>query len=105
MNLVHESMKSCDFCGNTYKTYGRRIMIVIVFIKETHFERKNIIKNRNTASETFERIETPLSYTTANTFKYDKWHSLIVSRNHDTLNLNLSETIDMFRLDHYLDIF
>ena len=54
--------------------------------------------NRNTAHDTFGRMETQYSYTAANTFKYDKWHSLIVSRNHDTLNLNEVETIDMFNL-------
>lgn len=43
-------------------------------------------------------METPLSYSAANTFKYDKWHSLIVSRNHDPLNLKEEEIIDMYNL-------
>jgi hypothetical protein len=56
------------------------------------------LNNRNTANEIFDRIETKLSYTAANTFKYDKWHSLIVSRNHDPLNMSEEEMIDMFEL-------
>ena len=39
-----------------------------------------------------------MSYTAANTFKYDKWHSLIVSRNHDTLYLKEDELIDLYDL-------
>ncbi len=70
--LIKESMNNCDFCGDNYKT--------------------------NTAFDTFGRLETKYSYTAANTFKYDKWHSLINSRNHDPLNLNEIETIDMFNL-------
>ena len=43
-------------------------------------------------------MERSLSYTAANTFKYDRWHTLIVSRNHDTLHLSENEIADMFEL-------
>ena len=66
----HDSLDNCDFCENTHRKF--------------------------TATDVFGRIETRLSYTAANTFKYDKWHSLIVSRNPNTLNLTEEETIDMF---------
>jgi hypothetical protein len=59
---------------------------------------KFFFEYRNTANEIFDRIETKLTYTSANTFKYDKWHSLIVSRNHDPLNMKEEEMIDMFEL-------
>ena len=72
MNLLHDSLDQCDFCANTYRIY--------------------------TATDVFGRLESRFSYTAANTFKYDKWHSLIVSRNHNTLNLTEEETIDMFDL-------
>lgn len=71
-NLLRDSLENCDFCENSYRKF--------------------------TATDIFGRIETKLSYTAANTFKYDKWHSLIVSRNHNTLNLTEEETIDMFSL-------
>ena len=51
---------------------------------------------RNTADDVFERIETNLSYTSANTFKYDKWHGLILARKHNPLTLNQEEFVDMF---------
>ena len=70
MNVLEESLNECDFCESNYL--------------------------KNTATETFGRIETQLSYTAANTFKYDKWHSLIVSRNHNSLFLSEEETIDLF---------
>lgn len=52
----------------------------------------------STAEDSFGRLERPLSYTAANTFKYDRWHTLIVSRNHDTLHLTEDELADMFEL-------
>ena len=52
----------------------------------------------STAEDSFGRLEQPLSYTAANTFKYDRWHTLIVSRNHDTLHLSEEEVGDMFDL-------
>jgi galactose-1-phosphate uridylyltransferase len=52
----------------------------------------------STAEDTFGRLEHHLSYTAANTFKYDRWHTLIVSRNHDTLHLSENEIVDMFEL-------
>ena len=70
LNILEESLNGCDFCESSYL--------------------------KNTATDTFGRIETKLSYTAANTFKYDKWHSLIVSRNHNTLFLSEEETIDLF---------
>ena len=72
MDLLHDSLVGCDFCEDTYRKY--------------------------TATDLFGRIETQLTYTAANTFKYDQWHSLIVSRNHNTLNLTEEETLDMFKL-------
>jgi hypothetical protein len=54
---------------------------------------------RNTANDIFERLESNLSYSAANTFKYDKWHSLIVSRNHNTLKLSEADMIDMFKYE------
>ncbi len=55
-------------------------------------------KISSTAEDTFGRLEHRLSYTAANTFKYDRWHTLIVSRNHDTLHLTEDEIVDMFEL-------
>ena len=52
----------------------------------------------STAEDTFGRLEHRLSYTAANTFKYDRWHTLIVSRNHDTLHLTEEEIGDMLEL-------
>jgi galactose-1-phosphate uridylyltransferase len=52
----------------------------------------------STAEDFFGRLEHTLSYTAANTFKYDRWHTLIVSRNHDTLHLTEDEIGDMFEL-------
>ncbi|CAF0709768.1 unnamed protein product [Brachionus calyciflorus] len=72
LDILRESKNGCDFCQESYKI--------------------------NTANEIFDRLETSLSYSAANTFKYDKWHSLIVSRNHDTLFLNEEEIIDLYSL-------
>ena len=69
---MEESKKSCDFCGKNYLN--------------------------STAEDSFGRLEHSLSYTAANTFKYDRWHTLIVSRNHDTLHLTEDEVSDMFEL-------
>ncbi|UJR25339.1 hypothetical protein I4U23_006689 [Adineta vaga] len=70
--LLEDSKKNCDFCGKNYLN--------------------------STAEDSFGRLEHRLSYTAANTFKYDRWHTLIVSRNHDTLHLTEDEIIDMFEL-------
>ncbi|CAF0743136.1 unnamed protein product [Adineta ricciae] len=70
--LLEDSKKSCDFCGRNYLN--------------------------STAEDSFGRLEHRLSYTAANTFKYDRWHTLIVSRNHDTLHLTEEEIADMFEL-------
>ncbi|CAF0786926.1 unnamed protein product [Adineta steineri] len=70
--LLEDSKKNCDFCGKNYLN--------------------------STAEDTFGRLEHRLSYTAANTFKYDRWHTLIVSRNHDTLHLTEDEIVDMFEL-------
>ncbi|CAF3857080.1 unnamed protein product [Rotaria sordida] len=70
--LMEESKKNCDFCGKNYLN--------------------------STAEDSFGRLERTLSYTAANTFKYDRWHTLIVSRNHDTLHLTEDEIGDMFEL-------
>lgn len=71
-DLLNESRKNCDFCGKNYLN--------------------------STAEDSFGRLERRLSYTAANTFKYDRWHTLIVSRNHDTLHLTEDEIVDMFEL-------
>ncbi|CAF3833583.1 unnamed protein product [Rotaria magnacalcarata] len=52
----------------------------------------------STAEDRLGRLEHRLSYTAANTFKYDRWHTLIVSRNHDTLHLTEDEIGDMLEL-------
>ncbi|CAF1118326.1 unnamed protein product [Adineta ricciae] len=70
--LLEDSKKNCDFCGRNYLN--------------------------STAEDSFGRLEHRLSYTAANTFKYDRWHTLIVSRNHDTLHLTEEEIADMFEL-------
>lgn len=72
LDLLKESMKGCDFCEGAYET--------------------------NTAADVFDRIETKHSYTAANTFKYDKWHAIIASRNHNTLYLSEEELVDMFMI-------
>ncbi|CAF0791586.1 unnamed protein product [Adineta ricciae] len=72
LTLLEESKKNCDFCGRNYLN--------------------------STAEDSFGRLEHRLSYTAANTFKYDRWHTLIVSRNHDTLHLTEDEIGDMFEL-------
>ncbi|CAF0748762.1 unnamed protein product [Adineta steineri] len=72
LQMMEESKKNCDFCGNNYLS--------------------------STAEDSFGRLERSLSYTAANTFKYDRWHTLIVSRNHDTLHLTEDEIGDMFEL-------
>ncbi|UJR23569.1 hypothetical protein I4U23_026557 [Adineta vaga] len=72
LTLMEESKKNCDFCGKNYLS--------------------------STAEDSFGRLEHKLSYTAANTFKYDRWHTLIVSRNHDTLHLTEDEIADMFEL-------
>jgi galactose-1-phosphate uridylyltransferase len=71
-SVIEESRKDCDFCNSAYK--------------------------KNTANDIFERLESELSYSAANAFKYDKWHSLIVSRNHNSLNLTEKEITDMFEV-------
>jgi len=70
-DLIEKSKQDCDFCGKYQE---------------------------NTAADMFDRIETDLSYTAANTFKYDKWHSLILSRNHNTMKLSEKEFLDMFNM-------
>ncbi|CAF3363057.1 unnamed protein product [Rotaria sp. Silwood1] len=70
--LLEDSKKNCDFCGKNYLN--------------------------STAEDRFGRLEHRLSYTAANTFKYDRWHTLVVSRNHDTLHLAEAEIADMFEL-------
>jgi len=70
-DMINESKATCDFCYNYTK---------------------------NTADDVFDKIETEFSYTAANTFKYDKWHGLILSRNHNPMELSLNEFVDMFKL-------
>ncbi|CAF1033146.1 unnamed protein product [Rotaria sordida] len=70
--LLQDSKKNCDFCSKNYLN--------------------------STAEDRFGRLEHRLSYTAANTFKYDRWHTLVVSRNHDTLHLTEAEIVDMFEL-------
>lgn len=67
--MIEASKNTCDFC-NQYK--------------------------KSTADDVFDKIETNLSYTSANTFKYDKWHGLILSRNHNPVALSKPEFLDMF---------
>lgn len=70
-DMIKETQSSCDFCNNYTK---------------------------NTASDIFKRIETDLSYTAANTFKYDKWHGLILCRKHNPLELTNEDIKDMFSI-------
>ncbi|KAI3379988.1 hypothetical protein SNEBB_000230 [Seison nebaliae] len=72
---LKESAKSCDFCDDHYLT--------------------------NTAEDNlknYRRIKTTRSYTASNSFKYDKYHALIVSRHHDPLSLKLKDLEDMLAL-------
>lgn len=69
LDMIEASKNTCDFC-NQYK--------------------------KSTADDVFDKIETNLSYTSANTFKYDKWHGLILSRNHNPVALSKPEFLDMF---------
>lgn len=71
LDMIEKSQSTCDFCNNYTK---------------------------NTADDVFDKIETPLSYTSANTFKYDKWHSLILSRKHNPLTLTQEDILDMFNI-------
>ncbi|KAI0986468.1 hypothetical protein GJ496_001095 [Pomphorhynchus laevis] len=67
---ISELSATCDFCKTSYLN----------------------------ASDESGRLETEFSFTAANSFKYDKWHELVFSRNHNPLNLSLSEFSDMFML-------
>lgn len=64
----------------------------------TCFDIVQHLRFSSTAEDSFGRLEQRFSYTAANTFKYDRWHTLIVSRNHDTLHLSEEEIADMFEL-------
>lgn len=65
--LVQKTQPSCDFCK--YKL--------------------------NTAEDTFGRIESEHSFTAANTFKLDSWHTLILTKKHHPLNWTYVEYRDM----------
>lgn len=78
-----------DGCENINKYWTINFVISFCPLKKK--------RTSNTANEAFERIESKMSYTVANAFKYDKWHSMIVSRNHNTLNLTEEQLKDMFR--------
>ena len=66
-NLVRETQKSCDFCR--YKQY--------------------------TATDTFGRIESNLSFSASNTFKLDRWHDLFLLRTHHPLNWTQEQFLDL----------
>eukprot|EP00123_Amoebidium_parasiticum_P020261 comp4623_c0_seq1/m.820 comp4623_c0_seq1/g.820 ORF comp4623_c0_seq1/g.820 comp4623_c0_seq1/m.820 type:complete len:475 (-) comp4623_c0_seq1:545-1969(-) len=69
--LTRESAQSCDFCNHKHMT----------------------------ASDVFEgnRVETRYTVTAANVFKYDAFHGLIISRNHDPVGLTKTEFVDLMR--------
>ncbi|XP_071960108.1 uncharacterized protein [Antedon mediterranea] len=65
--LMQKSSKDCDFCAYEFKT----------------------------AEDTFGRITSTYSGTAANAFKYNGYHSLIISKKHNFLELTEEEFIDM----------
>lgn len=65
--LSAETQRTCDFCK--YKV--------------------------NTAEDTFGRVESDLSFTAANTFKLDSWHTLILTKKHHPLNWTYVEYRDL----------
>ncbi|XP_076103061.1 uncharacterized protein LOC143072132 [Mytilus galloprovincialis] len=65
--LVQKTQPSCDFCK--YKL--------------------------NTAEDTFGRVESEHSFTAANTFKLDSWHTLILLKKHHPLNWTYVEYRDL----------
>lgn len=64
--LIQSSAKECDFC--TYKV--------------------------NTAKDPFESVESKYSLSVSNTFKVEKFHSLIIWRRHNPLEINEEELLD-----------
>lgn len=64
--LIQSSAKECDFCN--YKI--------------------------NTAKDPFESVESKYSLSVSNTFKVEKFHSLIIWRRHDPLKVNEEELLD-----------
>ncbi|XP_033101677.1 uncharacterized protein LOC117104888 [Anneissia japonica] len=65
--LMQKSTKDCDFCAYQFKT----------------------------AEDTFGRIESTHSGTAANAFKYNGYHSLIISKKHNIFEVNEEEFLDM----------
>jgi hypothetical protein len=51
-----------------------------------------------TATDTLGRLENRHAYSAANAFKFDKWHSLFMPRQHDVTKLTRDELRDVFTL-------
>ncbi|XP_023931389.1 uncharacterized protein LOC112041880, partial [Lingula anatina] len=68
-DITKESAQNCDFCEGSYKRF--------------------------TALDPFGRVESKHSYSVANAFKYDRWHSLVLLRNHHPLKWTEEEFLDM----------
>lgn len=49
-----------------------------------------------TAADTFGRVESQFSFSTANAFKLDKWHAMFVPRWHHPLDLTQETLLDLF---------
>lgn len=49
-----------------------------------------------TAEDTFGRIENKNAFTAANTFKYDAWHALFITRTHHPLNWSEEQFMDVW---------
>uniref|UniRef100_T1J0G1 HIT domain-containing protein n=1 Tax=Strigamia maritima TaxID=126957 RepID=T1J0G1_STRMM len=66
--IIQETSVNCDFCN--YET--------------------------QTSEDIFGRIKTNFCVSAANTFKVDRWHSLIIPFKHNPLELSEEETMDIF---------
>lgn len=65
------------------------------FLKDECCKCYTIIFLRNTAEDTFGRVESEHSFTAANTFKLDSWHTLILLKKHHPLNWTYVEYSDL----------
>lgn len=53
--------------------------------------------NRNTAEDVFGRVEGEFSFTAANTFKLDHWHTLSLIKKHHPLNWTNTQFMDLIK--------
>lgn len=53
--------------------------------------------NRNTAEDVFGRVEGEFSFTAANTFKLDHWHTLSLIKKHHPLNWTNTQFMDLMK--------